>query len=408
MPLPTLASGVFRSIVISPETTFGTAGGGPGQLLRRAQADLNLDVTPMVSPEIITSQQVRDVRNGPRRVRGSINGVLAPAAYKDFFDNLMRGTWTAGVVKASVTDVAGSVSGLGNQTLTSASVGAWVVSGFKRGDIVRPTNFTSAPAALNGTNFRISSVTSTVLIMNPMANQTPLTWTASTQSPTLTVIGKKLTIPASGAVKRGFTLESWFGDISVSNLYTGCRGQQMTLNFPANNFVQMQYGLMGLDMTRANSRTYASPTALNSNASLTMVGGRVAYAGQEVAYVTSASLQIAANLQADVVVGDDSVPEIFQGTIQVRGSISVFMTDDTMMADFLSETDVELAFTATASPSASADFISFYMPRVRLMNPTMQDGDTGMIRTFNFQALEMVSSITNTDLTSLVVQDSLA
>lgn len=361
-----------------------------------------------MSPEIITSQQVRDVRNGPRRVRGSINGVLAPAAYRDFFDNLMRGTWTAGITKAAVSDVAGSISGLGNQTLTSAAVGAWLVSGFKRGDIVRPTGFTSAPAALNGTNFRVSSVSATVMIMNPLAGQSPLTWTAATQSPTFSVVGKKLTIPASGAVKRGFSLESWFGDISVSHLFTGCRGQQMTLTFPANNFVQMQYGLMGLDMARSNSRTYASPTALNANASLTMVGGRVAYAGQEVAYVTSASLQIAANLQGDVVVGDESVPEIFQGTIQVRGSISVFMADDTMMADFLNELDVEIAFTATASPSASADFVSFFMPRVRLMNPTMQDGDTGMIRTFNFQALEMVSGGTAYDLTSLVVQDSLA
>ena len=45
-------------------------------------------------------------------------------------------------------------------------------------------------------------------------------------------------------------------------------------------------------MTTSNSRTYATPTAATTSATLSMVNGRVAYQGGTVAYITGANLVV--------------------------------------------------------------------------------------------------------------------
>jgi hypothetical protein len=404
MALPSLGAGVNRLVSIAPESTFATQGAGPAQLLRRVQSDMNLDVTPITSPEILPSQQVRDYRNGPRRVRGTFGAVLSPGTYKDFFDNHLRGTWTTGASKTGVTDSVASVSG-DNLVLTSATA-AWLTALLKRGDIVRITGATAGGAAVNNVNMRIVSVTATVLTLVPLSPITIPTW-ASGQTIAVNAVGKKLFTPATGQLKKSMTMEHWFSDISVSHLYTGLRVQQISLNFPAAGLVQMQAGLLGVDQTKSGSRVYASPTAVTSSSGLTMVAGRIAYQGANLTYITGLNLQISANLQADPVVGAATVPEIFLGTLQARGSVSLFMDDDTMTADFLAENEVELAAVGTTSPAANADFVSVYLGRVKLGAPTMTDGDMGMIRTYPFQAIEQIAG-TSYDLTTVVVQDSLA
>lgn len=404
--MPTLSTGVFRSVVIANETTLGTPGAGPGQLLRRVQSDMNLDVQPLVSPEIITSQQVRDMRMGPRRVRGSHTGVLSPGTYTTFFDNLLRGTWTAGVTKASVTDSVATVDADGNLVLTSATA-AWLTAGFKRGDIARVTGASGGGTVINNVNARVVSVTATVLTLAIVApGITAPTW-SSGQTITVSVVGKKLFVPTSGHVKRSFTMEHWFSDIGVAQLFTGNRVQQISLNFPAAGYVQMQTSTLGLNQEESASRTYSTPTAATGSNGLTTVQGRIAYKGASLAYVTGANIQIAANLQADPVVGSVFPADIFQGTISVRGSLTCFMADDDMTADFLAENEVDIALTATTSPAGNADFVSAYMGRVKLMAPAISDGDMGITRTYGFQAIEVLSGASY-DASSIVIQDSLA
>ena len=259
-------------------------------------------------------------------MQGSLSAVLSPGSYSAIFENLLRGTLTAGVTRTAIADSVGSVSGA-NLSVSSAAA-LWISAGFRRGDIVRLSALTGGPAVLNGTNYLVVSVSATVIILAPLAGQAVVAWITATQSPTLTVVGKKLTIPATGQVKRSFTLESWFSELSVSHLFVGNRAQQVSLNFPAAGLVQMQAGILGRDMTTSNSRTYATPTAATTSATLSMVNGRVAYQGGTVAYITGANTQIAANLQGDPVIGAAIAPDIFQGSIQVRGSFTAFMADD--------------------------------------------------------------------------------
>jgi hypothetical protein len=400
----TLGAGVNRLITIATETNIGVQASGPGQALRRAQATMNPDVSPILSPEILPSQQVRDNRNGPRRSRITHNTVLAPGAYKDFFDGLLRGTWTSGVAKTGVTDsVATSVNG--NLVLTSATA-AWLVANLKKGDVVRITGATGGGVAANNVNMRIVGVTATVLTLQPLSTITIPTW-ASGQTIAVTVVGKKLMIPATGQVRRSYSIEHWYADNSISHLGLGGRMQQISLGFSPTSMVQLQATLLGLDFIKGNSRIYASPTAISTASGVTMVAGRVGYQGANLGYITGMNLQLVANLAADPVIGSPIAPEVFQGTFMARGSLNALFEDDTMMADFLAENDVEISSYATTGPAANADFVSVYMSRCRLGSPDMNDTDLALQRQIPFQALEQLTS-TGFDLSTIVIQDSLA
>lgn len=414
MALPALAAGVNRHVSIAPEATFGTQGAGPGQLLRRVQSDMNLDVTPIQSPEITGTQQLRDFRNGPRRVRGTFGSILSPGSFKDFFDNLLRGTWTAGVTKSGIADSDGSWdAGEGCLTIISAADGAFVASGFKDGDVVRITGGTGAQANLNLINMRVGGAPgATSIFLYPIPPGTPsfTDWSSGapgTTNLTLSVVGKKLFIPTSGHVRRSFSMEHWFSDISVSHLFTGIRMQQVSLNFSANGMVQMQAGMMGLEQVKSGSRVYASPTATTTSPGLTMVAGKVMYDGRLFAYITNLNLQISANLGADPVIGSPTMPEIFQGQITVRGSMGVFMADDDFTGDFIGEYEPAISVVGTSSGAQNSDFVSILLGRVKLGAPTMADGDMGMVRTYPFQALERFGAGAF-DPSTIVIQDSLA
>jgi hypothetical protein len=81
-----------------------------------------------------------------------------------------------------------------------------------------------------------------------------------------------------------------------------------------------------------------------------------------------------------------------------------------MVADFLNENEVDLNFFLTSSPAQNADFVSLYLPRVKLMAQTRQDSQTAIRRNFNFTAMRQVNGGVGTawDATTMVLQDSLA
>jgi hypothetical protein len=204
------------------------------------------------------------------------------------------------------------------------------------------------------------------------------------------------------------TIEHWYSDIGVSELFTGCVVNQISLNIPATGFVTFQASLIGQQMVRATSQVYSTPASPSTNTGLTSVGGTVFYNGVAVAYVTGASMQIMASVQADPVLGQNYIPAVFMGTLTVRGSISCFFLNDGLTTDFLNENEVDLSFMLTASPAANAEFVNFYIPRVKLQSDTRNDSDRAITRQFQFSALENVGTNTYADLTTLMMQDSAA
>ena len=398
------ARGVAKTVAIATETTFGTQSAASGQLLRRTSSDLNLNIQDIQSQEILPSQQIRDDRQGPRQVQGTISGQLSCLTYNMMLEGLLRGTFTAGTTLGPITDGTSTIDGNGNLVLTSASLFNFSTA-FKLGDMVRVTGLTSTYSTENGEDFRVIAVApTTATLAKPFA----FTAWASGQNETVAMTGKKLITPATGQLDRSFSLEHWYSDVSKSELFTGCKVTQVSLNVPASGFVTFQASITGQNALESGTQVYASAAAATSTTGLTAVSGLISYKGVALSYITSLNLTIASQVDAPPVVGSNLTPAIFLGTLSARGSLTALMTNDTMTADFLNETEVTLSLLMTDSPLPTANFMSVTLPRVKLISSSKTDSDRAITRSYSFMALENAGQYPLADLTTVAIQDSLA
>jgi hypothetical protein len=404
------ARGVNKTICIVPETSYGIApagGAGVGQLLRRVTGMFNLNTNLIASQEITPSQQTEDARQGPRSVVGTFSGQLSPATYTLFWEALARNNFAAGVTTGSLSDAVLTLNNLtGALELMSPSTN-WLTLGFRLGDIVRMT-ITGTGVGDSLVNLRVVYFTgNNTIAFVAVQGVTPF---ASTTTDTVAVAGKKLIVPPSGAIVPSFTFEEYYGDIEQSDLSSGCRLTQCSFNFPASGFATFQASFTGRNQVTAQGagvQVYTGAAAVSTTTAMTAVSGNVIYKGQEVAYISSANLQIASAAQADPMVGSQFAPDVFLGELTSQGSFSCLMAPDSMTSDFLNEAEVDLSFCLTTSPSDAADFFQIYLPRVKLASNTKTDSDRAISRSFNFRGLRNRTN-TQADLSTFIIQDSLA
>lgn len=413
MANPVFAHGIQKVIAYGAETTFGTASVAAGQVIRRNSADLSLMVQPIESQEINPQAQVRDVRQGVRQVSGTLSGQMSPATWKWVLQSLLRGSWSNTAINAVTTDTVMTVVA-GNYVLTGSTEHFITTSDYNIGDIIHLTGITGTPSALNNVNLRIIALTDTVMTLSVLGGASSSNVWASGQSVTVNSIGKKLIVPqAASQSLQSWTIETWKPDISQSELFTGCRFTQASINIPASGFVMLQASITGQNMAIAGSQFFNSPTAINTNTPVTSLGGVLDYNGTNLAVVTSMNIQISTNTQADPVVGSNIVPEIFQGMIMVRGSLTcmISQTEDTAMVnDFLNENLVNIGMLLTTGPASNANFINVFLPAVKIFGGQESDSDRALVRNFSFVALEQTAGGSGLayDDSILAIQDSQA
>lgn len=407
MVAPVFSRGVAKTVAVGIETSFGTASAAAGQLLRRTNSDLNLNVAQIQSQEILPSQQVRDQRQGSRSIQGTLAGQLHGGGYQLLFETLLRSSFAvpASSSFAGVSDSAATIDGNGNLVLTSAST--TFTNKLHTGDVVRLTGLTGGPAIENSADMRVVAMTANSLTLAPPTGLTPGVW-ASGQTDTISFIGKKLIIPATAQQDKSFTLEHWYSDIGVSEVFTGCKVTSIGINIPANQFATIQASITGQNGVTGASQLFTGAAAASTATGLTAVTGQIAYQGKALGYFQSMSLQISTQVGADPVIGSNIIPAIFLGTLSVSGSLTALFTSDTMTADFLNENEVSLSLLLTDSPANNANFVEIHLPRVKLTSSTKNDSDRAIVRSYSFMALENTGSIAGADLTTIMIQDSLA
>lgn len=398
----TVQSNVKTTIAYKVESTFGTAPSATGaQLIRRVSSSLATNKDVFASNEVRADQQIADVRHGARSVRGNIEGELSTESYDDWLEALMRSTWAAGV-SCSPSDFATGVtvttSG-GVSTLTFAGSASLITKGFKIGDIVRLTGFSTA--ANNGKNIRITSLTATTMVVTPA-----ITAQASQSSGwTVAVAGKKLVM---GTTDRSFTLEQSMSDAGVFERFTGVRISGAQIGVQPNGIATVQWELMGQNGVVSDTAYYTSPTAQANTGVLSGVDGSLRLNGVEQAVVTALQINYTNNTSMTPVIGSTISPNIFVGRGVITGTVSAYLEDESLIAAFLNEQEVDLVAVLEASGGDPSDFLSLNMQRVKLNGATKTIGaDGGVIAQFPFQALLKSGGATTAyDQSTLVVQRS--
>ena len=245
-----IAAGVNKSVRIKKEATFGTAPGATGAaLLCRVTSQIDLVKDTYESQQIVSTFQRSDFRHGTRRVEGSLDDELSPGTHALMMAAAMRKDFVAGATTGAIITVAAVAGPPGTFTRSS---GSFLTDGFKVGDIVRWTGWATTGAGNNARNYRITVLTATVMTVTGLLDEIVGAKVAG-DSVTCTVVGKKTFTPTTGHTNDSFSIEHWHSDVSLSELFRGCRVRSMGLRLPASGLSTVSFGVLGQDVTTAAS-----------------------------------------------------------------------------------------------------------------------------------------------------------
>lgn len=400
------ADGIITSN--TQETSSVDPGASGAQILRRTTCTLNLKKDTYQASEIQSHRQVSDFRHGRKYVDGSVNGELSPGTYWDLIEAATRGT-EAAAVTASQSDFT-SVSADNTTSKFIFTAGNPHTKGLRVGDVLRFANLSDSDN--NSKNFLICAMGGTSnreLTVYPA----PDTMTADSAF-TLATIGKSVFPPASSHVSRKVAVEVYNTEsgVDVYRLFTECRVGGFKLNLPATGLATIEVPMMGRDMESASGGSapfFTSPTAETTGGLTAAVNGLIRVGGVNIGVVTGASIDYSMEMTAPAVVGQNFVPEIFLGRTRVSGQLTAFFEDLTLVNYFKNETEVEILLYLTTGSSATADFVTVYMPRVKMGGADVStDGEAGMAITMPFTALKYATAGTGIEATTIRITDSLA
>ena len=399
-----ISKGTAKQVGYKKETTWGVlAGNTSGKLLRRVTASFNLAKEAYESGEIRTDRQVSDFRHGVRSAEGSLNGELSAASYADFMGSVVGKDFAAVTLGSAVSS---TVTVSGTTYTIVRSTGSWITDGVKVGMVVRAAGLTTV--ADNARNLLVASITATNLVVVPL-NGVALTAQGTGTSVTITAPGKQTFVPATGHTDDSYTVEEFYSDIAQSEVYTGMKVNNIAVQLPATGLSTVDIGFAGKDLAQnGTSQYFTSPTAQGSTGIFAAVNGVMLVNGAAVALVTSADFAIERATENANVVGSNSVADIFTGRIRVTGNLSVYFQDAAFRDYFDDETPVSIVLTMTADSSATANFIAFTLPKVKLGSFSKDDGELGIVASSSFQAL--LNDVTTAGLpaTTIQIQDSAA
>lgn len=403
-----IAKGVAKKVILTPETTYGvlpTAGTTSAQTMRRVTSAFNLKKETYESNEINASFQVLDVRTGTRSADGSLNGELSPGTYSKIFEAVVAKDFAA---PAAISGLSITVAANGTLWNITRSSGSWVTDGVLVGSVVRFTGGT-LNAANVANNALIVAVTATVLTVKALSSTNFVAEGTAVASVTMTVVGKQTIVPSTGHSDKSFSVEEFFSDISVSEVYSGVKFGSANVSLPASGLVTVDFSAMGRNLERVDSTAYfTAPTAATSTGLLTAVNGALVVNGVPVGIVTSATINTERALEAATAVGSQFSAEVFTGKIKVSGSFSVYFQDSTFSNYFNNETPVSLVVALTTGTEKAADVMTFTLPRLKLTDFNKADAELGIVAEVPFTAMLNATTGTGLPLTTMMIQDSQA
>lgn len=378
-----------------------------GQVLRRVSSTLKLGKETYTSNEVRIDRQIADFRHGVKRAQGGIvSGEFSPGTYWDFFEAALRGTGAAAVT-GSPTDFT-SVAADNSAGTFILGGGNPVTKGFRIGSIIRFTGLSDTDN--NDRNFLIVGFTATpsrTITVWPK----PDTMTADT-SFTMAEIGQSLYAPSSSLVQRKFAIEHYFEDLDLARLFTEVRVDGFNFQLPATGLATIDFTGMGRDMelySAGSAPFFSGPTAAGTTGIAAAVNGVLYVSGTRVGVVTGLNIQGALNAGAPAVVGQNFVPEIFLGKLNVTGQATVLLEDSTFVNAFKNETELSLLAYVTSNNDNNSPAASFYLPRIKLGDAdTPLTGEEGISQTCPFQALKGLGTTAGEDATTIRLHDTQA
>jgi hypothetical protein len=364
----------------------------------------NLKKGTYESDEIASHLQRQDYRHGVRSVEATLSGPLSAGTWKDFVAAAVRRAYAA--VTAS-TALSITIAGTGPTYTVSRSAGSWLTDGYKIGMVGR-LSAGAFNAANLAKNLVITDITSaTVLVVMPL-NGVALVAEGPIASSTFTATGKVTYAPPASQTDSSFSIEDYHSDIAQSEVYTGCKVNQVGLCGAGDRHHHELLPADGQGRHHERVAVLHQPDG-GDDEQHPRLGQRPAdRAGRGIALATSLNVSLKGNMSAEAVVGSQVYPDIAEGRILVDGSMTVLFADATQRDHFLNEDEVSVIAVVGSNLTAAADFISICLPRVKFNSADKSDGDKSITRQIAFAALynSAGGAGIKSEQTTIQIQDS--
>lgn len=414
----TIAYNINKKVVIATQTAKGTIAAvdaASAQRLRFMKFNQDQTNETYTSSEIRPDRQIGEVNIGPQDGNGACNNELTPETYELLEAAVLRKAFVAGSSDAANSDVvAAATSGAAGTFTRSDVAGDWIDDGFKLGDVVQMTGWTTTGATNNAHNFLITALTATVLTILAI-DGTPPASKAAGDAITTTVKGQKCWTPATGHTEDWFTIEHNYSDVDLSEVFWDCKPTSMSVKAPATGIPTVDFSIIGLQMTAKDNATapyFTGPTAITTTEVVHSGKAVVLVSGVEQTLATGVDFEIVGNNQPMApVVGTNVKPGISDGRVEVKGNLSILFEDDTISGYYRAGTEVSIFIVLPVSGDADADFVAFSIPVAKLTGAA-KDGDNGIAHSLPFTAKfnnsgdDGTTCTVNTLGTSLSMQDS--
>jgi hypothetical protein len=346
------------------------------------------------------------VTYGLKKVAGKIEALLSSGTYKDLFAAGLRKAFAVTSAMAAGVDVTATV---GAPQFVDASAG-YLTAGLKVGDVGRWTGFTTSGVGNNARNFLITALTAGNMT-GVFLDGLPAAAKAAGDNVTFTLVGKKTLVPLTGHTDVFFTFEEWYSDLSRSERFDDCKVNQIAFNLPATGNATCSFDIIGLSRTLAGAQSFSTPAAETTTGVMSALNGAVYVNAAKVGNITGAQITLDCGIKpVSAVLGSNVSPDMDRGRVRVSGTFTGLFDSNTIQALYDAETPTSLIIVVSTDPSATADFVTFTMGRIKLTGDAPDDGEKSILRTYPFTA-ELNSTggpALAWDQTILTIQDSQA
>jgi hypothetical protein len=397
-----LQTGTGRIIAYKKEASFGTlpTNDSSAKQLRRVSFGLGLKKDAIRSAEIRRDYQRAAARHGMRKVDGTINGELTLGSYADFIGSALRRTFAAVAALSPLTNVTASV---GAPQFVRAS-GSWITDGLRVGMTFRWTGWTTGGVANNDKNFTIIALTAlNMTVAESVAAK------ASGDSVTATPVGKSTYVPLTGHVDDSYSFEDWAPAVTQSLRYLGNKVASVELDMPPNDKESIALGFMGVNRVTPKPTTqyFTSASAASTGQMQTGLSGSLYIGGVAVAILTAFKLSVSGDPEVRAVVGSNLSPDVFQGSVDVSGSMSVLWQSGTIDDYFDLEQEVPIVIQLLDTTSATSGFMNIAIPYAKISGGELDDNEKAVVQSFDFTA-RVGDGANGYEATTIWIQDSLA
>lgn len=343
-----------------------------GQITRMTSEDFKADKQTDTSKELRADRMVSDLVELGFESGGTIQGELSVAgAYDEFIESAVSGTYgnIISVSGGNIDFVAVSsdiVDANTSGAFASVAVGQWVlVSG--------ATN-----AANNGwAQITLKNSDHSISVSKTLVDETG------------TGINVKGKMVRNGVVKHSYSLEKYFTDIGVYQVFKGQHLGKWDLSATAKQIVTTSFEFMGMGVENADTAFTTSTTpavggdivSASSDMGCVLLDGVVSDTPiKEVSFTLDNALR-----SLDAVCSKYAVA-INQGQQKVTGKFSAYFKNKTLLDKFIDHDDLALSF-GFVDPQGNAMRITF--PRIKLAtnSPSAAGIDQDIMQDIDFTAI---------------------